>query len=125
MDEFKFLATSQSLESARIVTKILDEVIRLPKSILDVGCGVGGTALHLAQRWSKSVHVTGITISSAQARQAIRAAQGQGRRGGPRPGGLCAPRRTVDRGEFLDPRDGRHSCPARATVTGDFSQAMT
>jgi len=40
-------------------------------NILDIGCGVGGTALHLAQRWSTSAHVTGITISSAQARQAI------------------------------------------------------
>ena len=50
MDEFKFLATSQSLESARIVTKILDEIIRLPKSILDVGCGVGGWSLAFKER---------------------------------------------------------------------------
>lgn len=38
--------------------------------ILDVGCGVGGSVSHLAQRWSKSAQVTGITISSAQARHA-------------------------------------------------------
>lgn len=38
--------------------------------ILDVGCGVGGTALHMAQLWPKSAHITGITISSAQARRA-------------------------------------------------------
>ena len=49
-----------------------------PVRILDVGCGVGGTALHLAQRWSKSVHVTGITISSAQARQATKLARSCG-----------------------------------------------
>lgn len=42
--------------------------------ILDVGCGVGGTALHLAQRWPTSVDITGITISGAQARQATRLA---------------------------------------------------
>lgn len=50
MEEYKFLATSQSLESARIVTKLLDEVIRLPKSILDVGCGVGGWSMAYKER---------------------------------------------------------------------------
>ena len=43
--------------------------------ILDVGCGVGGTALHLAQRWSNSAHITGITISGAQARHATELAR--------------------------------------------------
>lgn len=47
-------------------------------NILDVGCGVGGTALHMAQRWSKSAHITGITISSAQARRAIELARSYG-----------------------------------------------
>ena len=46
--------------------------------ILDVGCGVGGTALHLAQRWPKSAHVTGITISNAQARYATALARSRG-----------------------------------------------
>jgi SAM-dependent methyltransferase len=50
MDEYKFHATSQSLESARIVVKQLDDVIRLPKSILDVGCGVGGWSLAFKER---------------------------------------------------------------------------
>lgn len=50
MEEYKFLATSQSLESARIVIKLLDEVITLPKSILDVGCGVGGWSLAYKER---------------------------------------------------------------------------
>lgn len=43
--------------------------------ILDVGCGVGGTASHLAQRWSKSAQITGITISRAQARHATELAR--------------------------------------------------
>jgi len=45
--------------------------------ILDVGCGVGGTALHLAQHWPNSAHITGITISGAQARQAAHLAHSQ------------------------------------------------
>jgi MPBQ/MSBQ methyltransferase len=45
---------------------------------LDVGCGLGGTAHHLAQRWPKSTQITGITISSAQARFATNLAQSQG-----------------------------------------------
>lgn len=46
--------------------------------ILDVGCGVGGTALHLAERWSNSAQITGITISSAQTRHATALAQSRG-----------------------------------------------
>ncbi|HXD11094.1 MAG TPA: methyltransferase domain-containing protein, partial [Anaerolineales bacterium] len=34
--------------------------------ILDVGCGIGGSTRHLAKRWNKTAHVTGITISKAQ-----------------------------------------------------------
>jgi MPBQ/MSBQ methyltransferase len=43
--------------------------------ILDVGSGMGGTALHLAQRWPDSAQITGITISGAQARHATRLAR--------------------------------------------------
>ena len=49
-----------------------------PVRILDVGCGVGGSATHLAQRWSKSVQVIGITLSSAQAHFAIELARSHG-----------------------------------------------
>lgn len=50
MDEYKFHATSQSLQSARIVVKQLDDIMRLPVSILDVGCGVGGWSLAYKER---------------------------------------------------------------------------
>jgi MPBQ/MSBQ methyltransferase len=46
--------------------------------ILDVGCGVGGTAIHLAQRWSKSAQITGITLSSAQVHSAAELARSRG-----------------------------------------------
>jgi MPBQ/MSBQ methyltransferase len=46
--------------------------------ILDLGCGVGGTAVHLAKRWSASAHITGITLSGAQARQAAALARASG-----------------------------------------------
>jgi MPBQ/MSBQ methyltransferase len=46
--------------------------------ILDVGSGMGGTALHLAQRWPNSAQITGITISSAQASHANRLARSNG-----------------------------------------------
>ncbi len=42
-----------------------------PVKILDIGCGLGGSVSYLAKRWSKSAHITGITISNAQARFAI------------------------------------------------------
>lgn len=45
MSEYKFLATSQSLVSARKVITHLKSLIRRPDSLLDVGCGVGGWSL--------------------------------------------------------------------------------
>ncbi|MCX7366006.1 MAG: methyltransferase domain-containing protein [Alphaproteobacteria bacterium] len=38
--------------------------------ILDVGCGIGGSSRHMARRWPKTAHVTGITLSKAQAERA-------------------------------------------------------
>ncbi len=49
-----------------------------PIRVLDVGCGVGGSAVYLAQRWAKSAHITGITLSSTQAHYAARLAHSQG-----------------------------------------------
>lgn len=41
-----------------------------PVRILDAGCGIGGTTRHMAKRWSRTVHITGITISKAQMERA-------------------------------------------------------
>lgn len=38
--------------------------------ILDVGCGIGGSSRHMARRWPKTAHVTGITLSKAQVERA-------------------------------------------------------
>lgn len=45
MSDYKFLATSQSLISARKVIEHLKPLIRRPQSLLDVGCGVGGWSM--------------------------------------------------------------------------------
>lgn len=50
MDDYKFHATAESLNTARIVVKELEKVMRLPQSILDVGCGVGGWSLAYKER---------------------------------------------------------------------------
>lgn len=34
--------------------------------MLDVGCGLGGSARRVAKRWPKTAHVTGVNISKAQ-----------------------------------------------------------
>jgi MPBQ/MSBQ methyltransferase len=46
--------------------------------ILDVGCGIGGSARHMARRWPATAHVTGITLSNAQAARAASLAVTQG-----------------------------------------------
>jgi MPBQ/MSBQ methyltransferase len=46
--------------------------------VLDVGCGIGGCTRHLAKRWPKTAHVTGITISKAQVERATALAHAQG-----------------------------------------------
>lgn len=45
--------------------------------ILDVGCGIGGSSRHMANRWPKTAHVTGITISKAQVERATSLAHEQ------------------------------------------------
>ena len=49
-----------------------------PVHILDIGCGVGGTAIYLAQRWPKSARITGFTLSRDQARLATSRARSLG-----------------------------------------------
>jgi MPBQ/MSBQ methyltransferase len=45
--------------------------------ILDVGCGIGGSARHMAKRWPMTARVTGITISKAQVERATALAREQ------------------------------------------------
>ena len=47
--------------------------------VLDIGCGIGNPALHLAE--ARDVHVTGITISRLQVEQATARAAAAGRSG--------------------------------------------
>ncbi len=49
-----------------------------PVTMLDVGCGIGGSVRHLAKRWPQTAHVTGITISKAQIARAEALTQAQG-----------------------------------------------
>lgn len=48
-----------------------------PQRILDLGCGVGGTLLHLAQIWPNA-ELYGITLSPQQAKMAQQLAQARG-----------------------------------------------
>jgi tocopherol O-methyltransferase len=61
-------------EAAQNLIDLLIEKSRLkPKSkVLDVGCGIGGTSIYLAQKYQ--CNVTGITISPVQVEMANRAA---------------------------------------------------
>jgi tocopherol O-methyltransferase len=47
--------------------------VKSPMHILDVGCGIGGSTLHLAEKYQ--AHATGITLSPVQARRATERAQ--------------------------------------------------
>jgi tocopherol O-methyltransferase len=47
-----------------------------PKSIIDVGCGIGGSSLYLAQKFD--ANVTGITLSPVQANRATDRAKNAG-----------------------------------------------
>eukprot|EP00899_Mesostigma_viride_P007692 jgi/Mesvir1/16924/Mv15785-RA.1 len=48
-----------------------------PKTILDVGCGIGGSSRHLAKKLP-GAKVTGITLSTSQQKRAIELAKEQG-----------------------------------------------
>ncbi len=50
---------------------------RLPAQVCDLGCGVGGTLLHLARRWP-GAHLTGVTLSAEQVRLARGFARARG-----------------------------------------------
>jgi ubiquinone/menaquinone biosynthesis C-methylase UbiE len=64
----------------RITRKVTDTLgLRPGERVLDLGCGTGATAVHLAS--AKGVRVTGVTISAVEARRAAEraAAAGVGR----------------------------------------------
>ncbi|MGY6548129.1 MAG: glucans biosynthesis glucosyltransferase MdoH [Roseinatronobacter sp.] len=51
-----------------------------PMRVVDLGCGVGGTLFHLAQHWPQA-HLTGVTISPAQAQIGAQIAAARGLQG--------------------------------------------
>lgn len=62
----------------RLLTTRISELISTPSPvILDMGCGVGGTLLHLAHALPES-RLHGITISETQSRMATRLAEERG-----------------------------------------------
>jgi SAM-dependent methyltransferase len=68
---------------------------RAPSHAVDLGCGVGGTLLHLARRWPDTA-LTGLTLSPGQTALARRFAAGRG----------LADRCRFLAADFLDPSDG-------------------
>ena len=51
---------------------------KTPRTVLDVGCGIGGASRHLAQGFGEGTSVTGITLSQKQVARAEELAEQQG-----------------------------------------------
>ena len=51
---------------------------KTPRTVLDVGCGIGGASRHLAQGFGEGTSVTGITLSPKQVARATELAEQQG-----------------------------------------------
>ena len=71
---------NESIDTAQIkLMERLAEKADIPRGaqVLDIGCGIGGSAFWLADRYD--CHVTGLTISPVQARMANKRAKAQGR----------------------------------------------
>jgi tocopherol O-methyltransferase len=69
----------QSVQRAqvRLMERLAEEVVIRPgTSVLDIGCGLGGSAFWLAEQFGCSV--TGLTISPVQARMATKRAKTRG-----------------------------------------------
>lgn len=72
--------SSIAVATARLTDLMIDGLDPAPgHRVLDVGCGIGTPALHLAA--TRDVHVTGITISQLQVDQATARAEEAGRSG--------------------------------------------
>ncbi|MBT9311686.1 methyltransferase domain-containing protein [Leptothoe kymatousa] len=72
-------ATVESPQAAQ--QELIEEILRWgqvdrPQSILDVGCGIGGSTLYLASKYRATA--TGITLSPVQAERAKTRARGAG-----------------------------------------------
>ena len=51
---------------------------KTPRTVLDVGCGIGGASRHLAKGFGEGTSVTGITLSPKQVARATELAEQQG-----------------------------------------------
>ncbi|KAL3510347.1 hypothetical protein ACH5RR_029748 [Cinchona calisaya] len=69
-------AQIRMIEEALKFALVSEEPLKKPKSIVDVGCGIGGSSRYLASKYG--AECTGITLSPVQAKraQALAAAQG-------------------------------------------------
>ncbi|KAI3695953.1 hypothetical protein L1987_78959 [Smallanthus sonchifolius] len=70
-------AQIRMIEQALLFASVsADDPVKKPKSIVDVGCGIGGSSRYLARKYGAECH--GITLSPVQAEraQALAAAQG-------------------------------------------------
>ncbi|RHN59820.1 putative tocopherol O-methyltransferase [Medicago truncatula] len=69
-------ARIRMLEEAIRFANISEDPTKRPKSIIDVGCGIGGTSRYLAKKYGASC--VGITLSPVQAERANTLATAQG-----------------------------------------------
>jgi len=69
-------AQIRMVEEALRFACVSDEEVRKPKSIVDVGCGIGGSSRYLARKYGAQCQ--GITLSPVQAQRAQALANAQG-----------------------------------------------
>nr|A0A075D5I4.1 RecName: Full=Picrinine-N-methytransferase; Short=RsPiNMT; AltName: Full=Gamma-tocopherol-like methyltransferase PiNMT; Short=RsTLMT [Rauvolfia serpentina]AHH02780.1 tocopherol-like methyltransferase [Rauvolfia serpentina] len=69
-------AVVRMIDEALRFANISDDPAKKPKTMLDVGCGIGGTCLHVAKKYG--IQCKGITISSEQVKCAQGFAEEQG-----------------------------------------------
>ncbi|KAL7590785.1 probable tocopherol O-methyltransferase, chloroplastic [Lactuca sativa] len=69
-------AQIRMIEQSLLFASVPDDPVKKPKTIVDVGCGIGGSSRYLARKYGAECH--GITLSPVQAEraQALAATQG-------------------------------------------------